>query len=666
MRLSEDEGLKVTGKILDKVVLAALIAQIAFIMLMNIFRADTIIDFDSSSIYMHEMEMGSQGRIFPAEYSYQASMDLDGAAVISAFLYRVTGNIFLSRGIANNLVVILYIFAVSTVLAGLPVSKTWKRFCVLLFFIPYSVNILGYWRTMFTGGGFFAFRALVPILIISLILDLKQGKSFKEYGPRAILMLFIVFLTGLSSGAYVMLCAVFPLILWEAVRAFMKGDHRELRSKRMFLGLAAILAAGVGMAVQKAVGFSSASDSKVILTSDKWTDAVFASFAGIFELFGGLTVHENVRLFSAEGLGTAVDFFVTWVLILAVVYTVISCIRKKEISDMRGYIFSLMLVNAGMFSFLDLKYGVTVFESRYHLIPMLPAFFLLAEMMDDISKAGRLKAMQRTTLQVLTLVLFILSMIYGDAQWVYAKTALGSGKLKELNRIIEDEGVTTAFVVGEDSKDLGRKLRVYSRDTHYIVVNDGAESAFRTTWGGTTRYLDNSMQKGKTAVIATPESYKTLPEYLVSDMKYLRDYDGLEIYTADESRFDCVGGIVAEKDMVVDFPYSPGYSFENSALSGDGTLIMKDGGSLNSEYPAAAGTWDYTLYYAMPETAGDALVEVRVGDKEPAVTKLDPASDSAAIEGVAMTEGEKVSFTVRGSEGTEIKRIEIRRKGEAP
>ena len=45
---------------------------------------------------------------------------------------------------------------------------------------------------------------------------------------------------------------------------------------------------------------------------------------------------------------------------------------------MNGYIFSVMLVNGMMFSFLDLKYGVTVFESRYHLIPMLPSFFLLA------------------------------------------------------------------------------------------------------------------------------------------------------------------------------------------------------------------------------------------------------------------------------------------------
>ena len=275
----------------------------------------------------------------------------------------------------------------------------------------------------------------------------------------------------------------------------------------------------------------------------------------------------------------------------------------------------------------------------------------------------------------MTVGLFLTSMLFGDAQWLYAKTALGSGKLSELNRIMEEEGVNTAFIVGEDSKDLGRKIRVFSRDVHYIVVNDGAESAFRTTWGGTTRYLDNSMQNGKTAVIATDRAYLTLPEYLTSDMEYLRDYDGLKIYTADESRFDCVGGVLKEKDRVVDLPYSPGYSYENAELSRDGELIMKEGGgSLLAKYPSAPGTWDYTVYYDMPASAGSALIEIKAGDNETVSMEMDPAESAAEIDGVIMNGrreglasgqtdgGEGVSFLISAPEGTAIKRIEISRE----
>jgi len=648
-------------RILDRVLLIALVGQIGFIMYMNLFRADTIIDFDSSSAYMHEMEMGSQGRLFPAFYSYQASLDLDGAAVISAFWYHFTGDIFLSRGIANNLMVILYILVVRRILSGLALSDRWRRFCLLLFFIPYSMTILGYWRTLFTGGGFFALRALVPLLILSLLSDLDKKKALREYALRGLFTLFVVFLTGFSSGPYVLMCAVLPLLLWELLAAFFKGDLSLLKSERTGLGLLAALFFLAGIALQKALNFSTAADSKVILTSKEWTEAVFAAFAGIFELFGGLTVHEDVRLFSFEALGTAVNFAVTCLLIAAVIYTVKTCIRKREISNMKGYIFSVMAVNVMMFSFLDLRYGDTVFESRYHLIPMLPSFFLLALMMEELEDKG-LKRHQVRGLQTALVALFLASLLFGDAQWVYAKTALGSEKLKELNGIIEGLGVKTAFVVGEDSKDQGRKLRVYGNDTHYIVLNDGAESAFRTTWGGTTRYLDNSMQEGKTAIIATSKSYETLPDYLISGMEYLRDFEDLGIYTGSESRFDCLGGPVSGMDQVTDFPYSPGYSFENAKLTDEGSLLMlKGGGCLKGSYPGVLGTWDYTVFYEMPDGGEPALIELKAGDGEPLCIYPDPGENTAVLKGAVMTGGEEVSFKFSGSEGTKIKRIEISR-----
>ena len=382
-----------TGKILDKAVLIALIAQIGFIICMNLFRPDTIIDYDSSSAYMHEMEMGSQGRIFPAEYSYQSSLDLDSGAVISAALYRISGNIFLSRGITNTLMVFLYIYVAGRVLGNTGITLRWKRFGILLFLIPYSMIMLGYWRMLFTGGGFFAVRALVPLLIISLLQDIDKCKGFKKYAFRTLLLVLTDFLTGLSSGAYVLLCALCPLILWEFVSYFIKADHSKPVSERMGIAAAAITSAATGIAVQKALGFSTIADQKHLISPEKFIGNLFDSFAGIFELFGGLTIHENVSFFSPEGIGTTVDFFVTCILLSSIIYSIVKCIKKKEIPDMTGYILTLMFVNALVFAFADLKYGETVYESRYHLLPMLPAFFLLAEMLEDIScsRAGKKK-----------------------------------------------------------------------------------------------------------------------------------------------------------------------------------------------------------------------------------------------------------------------------------
>ncbi len=659
----KDQNTTMAERITDKAVLIALIAQIIFIMGMNLFRADTIIDFDSSSAYLHEMEMGSQGKIFHLEYSYQATMDLDSAAIISALLYHFTGDIFLSRGITNNLVVILYICIIYSILSRIGLSVRWQRFGILLFLIPYSMIMLGYWRMLFVGGGFFAFRALVPLLMISLIQDIETENGFGKYALRLILLLIIVFLGGLSSGAYLLMCAVCPLLLWEAVRAFVKGDFGQIRSKRLYLGVMAVFVSVAGIIAQKAVGFSSTADRKEILTSEKWIDAIFSCVAGLFELFGGLTTHEHVKLFSAEAAGTAVDFAVTCILITAIVYTIVNYIKRKEISNMNGYILSLMFVNACMFCFLDLKYGDTVFESRYLLVPMLPALIMVTAMMEDFPKKGKLNTFQVSTIEILVIGLFAASMLFGDAQWVYAKTALESDKVKELDRIIEEEGIRTAVIVGEDSKIIGRKIRVYGRDTHYIVVNDGAESAFRTIWGGTTRYLDNSMQTGKTAIIATPEGFATLPAYLTAGMSHWRDYDELQIHVADESRFDCAGGLLAEKDRVVDFPYSPGYAYDNASLDADGVLVMKPGGGiLESSYASVSGTWRYTVYYEMKESSGDAYVEIRVGEDAPIRTDLDPSAGNVSVGDIVMTDAETVSFKIVAPQGTKIKRIEISRR----
>ncbi len=650
-------------KLLDKAILIALIVQLIFIFCMNLFRADTIIDFDSSSAYLHEIEMGSQGKIFPEEYSYQASMDLDSASLMSALFYRITGNIFLARGITNNLVVLLYIYIIHCILSNITLSLKWKRFCILLFFIPYSITMLGYFRMLFTGGGFYAFRALVPLLIISLLLDIEKGKSFKIYLVRAILLVFFVFLTGLSSGAYVVMSAVFPLLLWEFAHAFIKSDYRLLKSKITGLGIAAVIASIAGMIVQKLVGFSSTADTKYILVSNKWYDAVLSAFAGLFEIFGGLTVHEHVKLFSVEAIGTAVNFIVTCILIVTILYTLQTCIKEKELSNMHGYIFSLLLVNVFMFSFLDLKYGTTAYESRYHLIPMMPSFFLLTTLLEDLPQKKNIKPVQLNTVYLLIVGIFIASMVYGDAQWVYAKTANECDKLVELNSIMEKEGIQTAVVAGEDNKALGRKLRVYSRDVNYLVVNDGAESSFRTTFGGTTRYLDNAAQQGKTALIVSSQAYNTLPEYLVSDMKFFRNYDGLQIYVSDQSRFDYAIGPDAKKEKVIDFPYSPGYVYENAELDDEGALVMGEGGGkLEASYNSVAGTWNYLVYYEMPDVNTNAFMEIQVGKNTIVGSKLDPSNSFIYSDDVVMNQGEPVHFCISAPEGVKIKRIEIIRK----
>ena len=90
--------------------------------------------------------------------------------------------------------------------------------------------------------------------------------------------------------------------------------------------------------------------------------------------------------------------------------------------------------------------------------------------------------------------------------------------------------------------------------------------------------------------------------------------------------------------------------------------MKEGGGSLFAEYPSASGTWDYNVYYDMPDSLKGGLIEIKAGDNEPVRVEMDPLKGTAEVPGVVMTGGERVSFLISAPEGAEIRKIEIIRE----
>ncbi len=47
----------------------------------------------------------------------------------------------------------------------------------ILYFIPYSVDQLGYLRMLYTAGAFYTHRMLMPILLLGILSDIEKGKK---------------------------------------------------------------------------------------------------------------------------------------------------------------------------------------------------------------------------------------------------------------------------------------------------------------------------------------------------------------------------------------------------------------------------------------------------------------------------------------------------------
>lgn len=86
-------------------------------------------------------------------------------------------------------------------------------------------------------------------------------------------------------------------------------------------------------------------------------------------------------------------------------------------------------------------------------------------------------------------------------------------------------------------------MRVFSGDANVITADETLQDVSSTTWGGSKKYLDTSMQKGRVAVITQESIFDTLPEYIKNSINFYKSIDGYNIYIGEKSKFDFVSGM---------------------------------------------------------------------------------------------------------------------------
>lgn len=119
------------------------IAQTVFIVYLNLFESQTMIDYDGAKLFQHAVEMWNQKTPFIPDWKYITTLELDCALLLAVFFYGMTRNIFISFGLSNILMVFTYIYVIYKI-----VSRTnYKKYAVLaisLCLIPYELGMLSY------------------------------------------------------------------------------------------------------------------------------------------------------------------------------------------------------------------------------------------------------------------------------------------------------------------------------------------------------------------------------------------------------------------------------------------------------------------------------------------------------------------------------------------
>lgn len=646
----------------DYVLAIIFIAQIVFLIVMNFTHIRDMVDYDSSCAFAHAREVWNQKKLLIDNWGYQTTIDLDSIVWLVALIYGVTKDILFSQAMGNSVIIIVYIYTICRLMQNLKISITARLIGLMFYFIPYSLGQLGYLPMLFSGGAFYTVRALIPLILLSILSDIQNGRNVRNYIGRAVYLMIMLYFAGLSSGVYILLCGIMPFIAFEIIQAVWGDDIRIVCNKRMLFLTLAAGSAVLGVASEKIFGLSTKATDMVLVDKTSWIDNIFSYFVGIFELFGGVAAVEGVKLLSIDGIFVLCNWALITCIFIAIGYFAVKGLRERKIQIMHGYMLTLFAVNFLVLTLLYTTYGGGTFEYRYHLMPMLPFFVMATQMLDELI-AGKNRLLKQSLTGLLYLLL-ILSMLLGDRELIHIDENSNSDELQAMNDYLESQDISLALMLGNDSD--GRKIRVFGDSVDYIAWDLKEEEA--DSWGASRSKFDNGAQIGKMAIVAMPEVFATLPVYLKEGAQYLQTMNGKDIYVMKESKFDFVSGLPDKGESAVDFPWSEGYSYMNATIN-DGALVSDGtpGTVLVGPYcDGKSGVYRYEIHYRIVESASEEDTAVFSVTKDYGTVELGTAvlnkdSDTAVVEAEISENDREIEHKVSVPEGMviEIYSIEI-------
>ena len=636
------ENLKRIYNPVNIILATVFVAQIVFLIVANIIHMDAMVDYDSSCALVHAMEVWNQKSLLLKEYGYQTTIDLDSIVWLVALLYGFTKNILLSQAIANCFIILVYVYVLERVFRRLGLSDLIRITGMLCYFIPYTLGQLGYAPMLFTAGAFYTIRSLLPLLLISILLDLKAGAKWNSYIVRLAYLFIMIYFAGLSSGVYVILCGILPIIVAEIILAILDDDINKVINRKFILSCIVFILGLIGVISESFFGLSTKASQMMLVSKGNWLANIGSYFVGIFELFGGVATSENVLLMSKEGIFILINWALISLALISLVYTIIKSIKNKKLEMIDAYCISIFAVNFFVLTLLFTTYGGGTFEYRYHLIPMLPVFILLSRMMNDILTSKN-KTFAYCFSAIYILMVFI-SLVTCDKTmndgWINSNV----NAYKELKSELEAGGFDNVVFVGNSNITRGRVMRAFVPQMNCIITDDDWHNFAPTTWGGTCKALDNYMLEGKTAIIASPESWEALPTYLKRDVTVYKEEVDFIIYQTDNNAFDFISGFSQYQNKSIDFPYSPGYRWNNADIDENGIWVSNGVGGIVLFGPysnGVEGKWNITIDYEIRQAVNENdiatfSVTKDSGTQELGVVSLEQNCETATIENIEL------------------------------
>lgn len=640
---------------LEILLCVGIVIQIGALAVFNLTRLPYESNYDSSCAYAQIVEMWKQKRILLKDWAYQTTLGIDSPVLLGALFYGITKNAFTAFGLANIVTVIVYAFLFYDILKQADVKKNMRLLAVLFLLTPYSTGQLGYMPMLFTSAGSYAYKLLVPLLLIDILVRMHKGQEIKKYWYLILFATFFVFDTAVSSGEYILLCAVLPLIGYEILHVLIGNDIKQIFNKRLgFLILESAIYV-VGIKVGRRTGIIESVGSQMMLTKAKHFPSVIAKcLTGIFQLFGGIPDYEDIPVTQTYGMMYLFRFFLAAVILASWIYLLKHLKENEKYKELVGMITCIFAVNLIVLIFANVNYATKTFEYRYHLISMIPMILLTSIAASDLWEKRKLL---EQTIVLVTIVLLLFVNVYDYKN--YMRDCYNyQGDMQGITLTAEQEGVHLIITIGSESISMGRCMRNVNPN---VEISTWGGYNHGVGWGASTYYFDNAHLKTPYMVLMTQKEYELMPKQIAKQLEEVQTFGLFQLYRVKENVLDG-DNTLPQSGTNRDFCYSSGYEYwgkmesdGNVLSSGKKETVLRS----NKKKIEKDAAYDIVVHYEVLKSKEDSAATFRVRNAQDEIIaeqEMPKDATEITIKDVSVITGmEWVRYRINAEKGSKIR-----------
>ena len=542
-RKTENKGIGERLKTENKIVLALLLILFVFqyitLCYFNLFEEAGHMGFDSSWVYLRSTMMWNQKALMSSQWIETSNNFLDTSCLPATLLYGITGNIFLSFGMANIFILTGIIVCIYSIFRLLDQKLSGCLVTVNLILCPYLMNgfaranDLSYFGNMLGGAAYYSLRILTILLIIREFIRLRKNARMGLLGMVAFPLCF---LAGASSGIYLFLMVLLPYLAFEIESSFIRNTLKNLFSKEAIYCYlcTAFIVLGKWAAIH-VLHFTSIDSTRTWTPISMIWNNFGAVIQGLLKLTTSLPeISTTEQIISIPGLFRVFPLFVTFIMGLSIVVAAREV--KKDWFEKHGFLLlaiNIIVINFVMFGLFNVVYGSLIFEERY-----LVSTFVIIAMITGSFIHG-LPDKKIVSWAVSIALCFSLAGIDVLSDYEYEQNSNDLELMQAIKEIADDEQAGIVYCWGGDTEALimTKNMRIYDMNHIYKVI-DPNDMAFYH-WGGDYSFMDrNQDYSGPTLLIYKKEdetyygNYDSIYEHLctINGMVISKcDYNGVNL-----------------------------------------------------------------------------------------------------------------------------------------